>query len=520
MADETKTAEPEHVHGPECQHEHESGHVHGPECQHEHDHEHADGDSKAEKEKLNQEVVITDVGPCRKHIKISVKRPDIDKLFDEKYKELVVDSWVPGFRPGKAPRKVVVRKYKKEVHDEVRAQVLYASLEQLAEDHDVAPLAPPDLNPAKLLIPEKGDFVYEFDVEVRPQFDLPQYKGLKLKKPVRKITEADIDNEQARFLSRYGQLVPKDGPVEKGDHIIVDVLTKDGDRVIGNAKEVTLRVDDSLAFRDGVAQKFGETVIGAKAGDTRTIEITLTDAVASDDLRGKSVQATLAIKDVKSMRLPELTEDFLERFGLKTVDQLRETIHSGLERRLDYTQRQSAREQILQQIGAASTWELPQDLLHRQARKSLARRAMEMREGGMDENEVQARLRVLQRDILQSTAMSLKEHFVLQKIAEEEKIDVNNDEVEAEIERIADQMGEPLRKVRAQFEREDLIDTLAAQLIERKALDLVLASAEFEEVEIGAEKQISAVESQAVPGELNDPTAVVEEPKPGEAPAD
>src|SRR5579871_3071327 len=122
--------------------------------------------SEEKPEKITQTVDISDSGPCRKHILVTISRADVDKRFNEKYGELMGDAMVPGFRPGKAPREIVVRKFQKEVKDQVRAQLLLASLEQLAEDYDIAPLSPPDLNPNKLDIPDKGDFVYEFDVEV------------------------------------------------------------------------------------------------------------------------------------------------------------------------------------------------------------------------------------------------------------------------------------------------------------------------------------------------------------------
>src|SRR5690606_297492 len=130
------------------------------------------------------------------------------------YADLVTESLVPGFRPGKAPREIVVRKFKKDVHEQVRAQLLMASLEQLADDFDVAPLAPPNIDPSTLELPDQGDFVYEFEVEVRPEFDLPDYKGLKLKRPVKEFTDADVEKEEKRILSRYGQLIPKEGPAE------------------------------------------------------------------------------------------------------------------------------------------------------------------------------------------------------------------------------------------------------------------------------------------------------------------
>jgi trigger factor len=285
------------------------------------------------------------------------------------------------------------------------------------------------------------------------------------------------------------------------------MVTNFGDTKVGEAKEISLRVDDTLTFPDGVAPKFGEQMIGAKAGDKRSVDISMTDSVSIERLKGQTVQATFDVKDVKKLRLPELDEAFLERFGVKTIDQFRESIRLVLDRRLEYSQRQSAREQVLSLITASATWELPQDLLMRQARKTLARKVMEMRESGMQEEEIQSRQRMLERDVLSTTALALKEHFVLQKIAEQEKIELEQYEIDDEINRIADSYGESPRRIRAQFERDDLLETLAAQLIERKALNLILESAEYEEVPVVKEGGMASTEAQAIPGEMKDPTA-------------
>jgi trigger factor len=461
-------------------------------------------------DKLHQAVELSDIGPCKKHIKVTIERGDIEGRLNEKYSELVVDAAVPGFRPGKAPRKIIERRFHTDVANQVKAEVLLASLEQLAEEHDVAPLSAPNIDPAKIEIPKTGPMVYEFDVEVRPEFDLPNYKGLRLRRPVQTFTEVDVDKEMSRILAPHGQLVPKEeGAAEIGDYVIADMTTRFHDSVIGTAKEITLRVDDRVAFKDGVAEKFGAQVAGARAGDKRAIDIVMSDAVALEQLRGQTVQAALEIKDVKRMRLPELTHEFLHHFGVHSEEQFREAIRVLLDRRLEYTQRQSARQQVLEQIAAASQWELPRDILMRQARKAVARRVMEMQEAGMSEDEIRGRRRLLEQDVLRSTALALKEHFVLQKIAEVEKIDVNDDDINDEIDRIADQNKESPRRTRARLEREDLLDTLAAQLIERKTLDLILESAEYEDVPIGtaAEPTMGTVEEQAVPGEMHDPTA-------------
>jgi trigger factor len=472
--------------------------------------------------KLQQNVEIRDVGPCKKHIKVTVERKDIDDRFAEKISELVSDANVSGFRPGKAPRRIVERRFHNEVADQVKSEVLLASLQQLAEDYDVAPLSAPDLDPGNIELPRQGPLVYEFEVEVRPQFDLPNYKGLKIRRPIHTFSEEEIVQEERRLLTPYGQVVPKpEGDVQIGDLLVVDAVIKFDGRDIGKLSEATLRVNKQLAFKDGIAEDFAEQVKGAKAGDVREVNIKLSSAAADPSLRGKSVEAILTIKDVKTVIMPELTHDFLHNFGVHTPEQLRELIQVLLQRRLEYQQRQSARTQVMETITAASSWELPPDLLRRQAHRAMARKIMEMRADGISEEEIQGRRRLLEQDILQSTAQALKEHFVLQKIAEVEKIDVSDDDLNEEIERIAEQDGESPRRVRARLEREDLLEALAAEMIERKALDLILDSAEYDDVPLGQEDQpaVSTVEAQAVPGEIHDPTAEPPDAEEGNPPS-
>ncbi|HLJ93997.1 MAG TPA: trigger factor [Gemmataceae bacterium] len=466
-------------------------------------------------EKLQQSVEMNNIGPCKKHVKVTVDRSSIDTLMDKKFSELVVDTPVAGFRPGKAPRKIIERRFRKDVAEEVRAQVLLRSLGQLEDDNKLAVLAPPNLDPGRIEIPEQGPLVYEFDVEVRPEFDLPNYKGLKLRRPVRTFTDADVEEEERRILAPYGSLVPKpEGNAESGDYLVVDMTARDGDHVLSSHKEITMRVDPQLALKDGVCENFGEAVKGAHAGETRTFSIKLSDAAATETLRGKTVQAVLDIKEVKKLRLPELTPAFLQEFGVHSEEQLRERIRVLLERRLEYHQRQSAREQVLEQLAGAINWELPQDILQRQARKSLHRRIMEMQNAGMNEDEIRGRLRLLQQDVLRSTAKSLQEHFVLQKIAEVENIDIDEDDLDDEIDRLAAQSNESPRRVRARLEKEDLMDVLATEIIERAALDLILDSAEYEDVPLGKmDRAVATVEEQAVPGQMHDPTEAPPEAK-------
>ena len=215
------------------------------------------------------------------------------------------------------------------------------------------------------------------------------------------------------------------------------------------------------------------------------------------------------IKEVKSIQIPELTPALLEQFGVDSEPSSQEPIASSMERNLEYQQRQFARQQILQQVAQKVKWDLPRDLLIRQATRTLQRRVMEMQAAGMNEQQIEARMAVLRQNVLQNTAAALMEHFVLQKIAEVEKIEIEDADIDNEIARIAANRNESFRKVKAQFEREELIESLATELLERRALDVVLNNAVYEEFEIKPEEQegeVATVEAQAVPGEMVEPT--------------
>lgn len=465
-------------------------------------------------ENLQQAVEITDVGPCKKHIKVTIDRTAIDGRFDEKYTELVRSEspQVNGFRPGKAPRKVIERRYKTAVEEQVRQEVLMASLEQLATENKITPLSPPDLDPSKLEIPDSGPFTYEFDVEVRPDFDLPNYKGLTLKRPVKTFTQAEIEKEQRKLLEPAGTLVAKEGAnvkIEMDDYIVADVKILDGATEMNDIKDVRVKVEKQLALSDGVADEFGKKLVGAKVGDERDVPIKLATGIANAALQGKEINAKFKINEIKSVRLPELSKELLSEFGVRNEDQFQELIGATLERRLQYQQRQVLRQQVMEQMAAAAKLELPNDLLVRQANRTLQRRVMEMRSAGMTDEQIVGRQRILQQDAIATTAASLREHFVLQKIAELEKIEITEADLDLEIDRIASRTDENPRKVRARMEKEDLIEALATELLERRALDLVLDNATYEDVQLKSEDEegeVATMAAEAVPGSTQTPS--------------
>ena len=159
-------------------------------------------EGEEERPRLNLEVKIDDRSACQRHITVTVSREDIDRYLNKEFSELMPEAHVPGFRPGHAPRKLVENRFRKDVVGRVKSALLMDSLSQIHEDYDLSAIGEPELDLETVEVPEQGPMTFEFDLEVRPQFDLPQWKGLQIEKPVREFTDADIDQALKRYFDQ------------------------------------------------------------------------------------------------------------------------------------------------------------------------------------------------------------------------------------------------------------------------------------------------------------------------------
>jgi len=435
------------------------------------------------KERLNLDVKIEKTGACQRHITVTIPRDDIDKYYDAAYSDLMAKASIPGFRSGRAPRKLVESRFKKEITDQIKGSLLMDSMTQATDDNELAAISEPDIDPVAIQVPDEGPMVYEFNLEVRPEFDVPNWKGLRIERPIREFTDADVERQLRTILERHGRLVPHDGPAEAGDYISTKLTFKDGDQEISHSDEEVIRIRKVLSFRDGKIEGFDKLMKGVKAGETRTGKAKLTDDAPNAALRGKTIDAVFEVHEVKRLEVPEMTQDFLKTAGdFGSEDELREAIKRNLARQLEFHQQRRAREQVLAALTVHADWELPPDLLRRQWGRELNRMVLELRRSGFSDEQILAHENELRQNARAATARLLKEHFILERIAEDEKIEDLPEDYENEIALIAMQSGESPRRVRAQLQKQGLMDTLRNQIIERKVIDLVLKSATFNEV--------------------------------------
>ena len=440
------------------------------------------GEEEAPEEPLELDVQVTSPSACERHVTVTISRKDIDRYLDDAFGEMMPTAAVPGFRIGRAPRKVVENRFRDEVTEQVKSTLLLDSLEQISQEERFTAISEPDFDLEAVEVPKDGPMTFEFTIEVRPEFDLPKWRGLKLNRPVREFTDADVDEQLEQMLSRYGQLVPHEGPAMEGDYVSVSITSTLDGRQVAHEPEEVIRIRPTLSFRDTRLEGFAKLMQGAKAGDRRTAEVTLSKDAPNAELRGKKVTLEFEVLDVKKLKLPELTPDFLQEIGgFESEEKLRDAIRMNLQRQLEYQQQRNARGQISALLTKSADWELPPGLLERQSARELERAVMELRRSGFSEAEIRARENQLRQNSAASTSTALKEHFILERIAEEEKIDVDEGDYDKEIFLIAAQSGESPRRVRAQLEKRGLMDVLRNQIIERKVLELVQSEAKFKD---------------------------------------
>jgi trigger factor len=472
----------------------------------------------AEPQKIDLKIDVQSPSACQRHITVTIPREEIDRYYDKAFSDLVDTANVPGFRAGRAPRKLIEARFRKDVTDQVKGSLLMDSMTQITDDEQFSAISEPDFDPQAVEVPEQGPMKFEFDLEVRPEFDLPEWKGLVIERPVHEIAKKDIDRRLEQILAAHGRLVPFDGPAAIGDYISCNLTFKNGAVELASSKEEVIRIRPVLSFRDGKIEGFDKVMKGVKAGETRETTARLSADAPNESLRGQQIAAIFEVLEVKKLELPELTSELLAELGeFKAEGELRDAVKEDLQRQAEYHQQQQARRQVAAALTVSANWQLPPELLRRQSRRELERAILELRRNGFSDAEIRAYENDLRQNSAASTARALKEHFILERIAEDQNFEASPEDYQAEIALIAAQSGESARRVRARLEKGGLMDSLRNQIIERKVIDLVLSHATFKDVPYKPEGSDTEAIDQSAGGEEQDETAIPEAKHPAEA---
>jgi trigger factor len=446
-----------------------------------------------EKPPLKFDVSIAVPQSCLREVVVTIPRGEVDRYLKEAFDELVPDAQVPGFRHGRAPRKLVEKQFKETIHERVKGSLVMDSLGQVTEGQGFSAIGEPQFDFDAVKLPDTGDFKFQFSIEVRPQFETPNWKGLKLKRPIEEITEKEVDEAVVRLISRNATLEATDEAAVANDRLLITAKFSLDGKFLSEMDEEYVTLTERVTFTDGICENFSEVVTGVVEGDKRTVKVKLSESVEDESLRGKDVDAEIQIVEVLHKNIPEITPAFLQELGdFESEEEFRQFVRESLERQAKYREQQAVRKAVVHLLTDNASFELPTDLVRRQTSRELQRKILELRRSGFPEEEIRRYVNTIRQNAQAETEVALREHFILEQIAEELNLEADAQDYENEITLIAQQSGEATRRIRSRLEKSGQMDALRNQIVESKVIEAIIAEAEVsEEKRKGKESEVS-----------------------------
>ncbi|MFK8115034.1 MAG: trigger factor [Rubripirellula sp.] len=435
-----------------------------------------------EKAPIQLDVKIESPQACLREVVVTIPQAEVQRYLKEAYDDLVPEAQVPGFRSGRAPRKLVEKQFKDRVVDQVKGSLLMDSLAQVTDEQNFNAIGEPDFDYNSIKVPDEGDFKFQFQIEVRPEFKTPTWKGLKFNKPVEEISDDDVQEALDRVLSRYASLEATDQPAAIGDRLLVTATFELDGKTLSEMDEERVTLESRLSFSDAVCEDFGKLMTGVKEGETKKTKIEVAEGAADEELRGKKLDATFNVVEVLKREFPEMTPAFLEELGdFDSEEELRSFVRDSLTRQADYRTQQEVRKTVVELLAGSADFELPATLVKRQTMRELERKVLELRRSGFDEDSIRGFVNASRQNAQATTETALREHFILEQSAEEETVEADDSDYETEIELIAQQSDVPARRVRARLEKQGQMDALRNQIVERKVIEMIVDVAKVTE---------------------------------------
>ena len=443
-------------------------------------------ETKSEEEQsaaLKNTVTIEEAGPCKKKVSIEIPQETIEKTTDEQYNNLRKEALVPGFRKGRAPRRLLEKRFGKETTEQVKLKLLADASESAVKDNELQTIGEPDVDFENIELPAEGPLKFDFEVEVRPEFDLPQFEGIPVTRTKLQVSDEQIDREIERLQRWSGVWTPrKDEVVELEDQIIADVVLKaeaaEEEQKLDNA-EIHVRQNGFVGAIP--VEKLDELLVGAKAGDTRQTSVEVPKTYFREEYRGKKVDVQVTVKDIKWLKPAELDENFLRRLGVEDQNELREKTRDALQSRLETQGRTEMTEQIHKYLLDNTDFDLPLDVVAEQATTLLQRQYTNLIMRGLSRQQVEEHMEQLRAGSEEQAKEQLKTFFIMDKVADKLEINVSEEEINGHIAQLAIQRGQRPERMREEMVRDGSLAQFSLEVRQNKCIAKLLETAKITE---------------------------------------
>jgi len=431
---------------------------------------------------------LIDVSPTRKEIKIEIDPAEIRDAYDRISREYSKAAKVPGFRPGHAPTSVVRTRYKSEIRSEVLRELLPDAVNSAIDEHSLSAIGEPDVQLDNTeALEHLGDqpLTVKVGLEVLPNIELKEYKGLETTRRVRPITDADIDRVVEGLRDSSASLQPvEDRASQLGDTVTINARGRFVDDE-PDAEEIKVDDVEVVLGGPGVQQEFTDNLTGVKPEETKTFLVEYPQDFSSPGLAGKKVEYSTDVTAVRQKELPELDDEWAQSLGgeFDTVETLRTKIREDLEGRAKAESDHHVRGELVKKLVEEHKFEVPQSLVEQQTNQRLQEAARQMMQRGIDPRNEQINWEGAREELRPQAEDDVRATMLMEKIAEAENITISNEEIEEEIESIASAARQTKEQVRAALTKNGGERSIAHRLRNRKALDLLVENARITDAE-------------------------------------
>ncbi len=456
---------------------------------------HAQEEQERLLENLKKEVQadFKDIGVLRKEMTVTVPQQIIADHMEHNYDELMSDALVPGFRKGRAPRRLIEKRFGSEVRESLISSILGQSYFAAIENNELDVLGDPLFRMAeddnvKLVgfdealhhfeLPEQGEFTFTCEIELKPTFELPELTGIEIEAPELEITKEMVDEQMLQRRKIRGRYEPvSDAGATRDDQLIADAVLTSDDTEVKREENVTLGVRPTRL--DGIAlMKLDEVLEGVKVGEVRKTECTIPDDYERADLRGKPGEFAFHVHEIKRL-VPEPMETFLQSWGFENEDEAREHFREELNAEREQLVDREKKAQIEQFLLDHTTLDLPADFSARQTDRAVMRRVIELEQRGVPLSDVETHIDELRTSATEQVARELRLGFILEKVAEKLEISITDEEVNTAIARMAQMYGRRFDRVRDDLQNRGLLGQLVEQLRQDKCIAQLLDDAKI-----------------------------------------
>jgi trigger factor len=415
------------------------------------------------------DVQVEDAGPCTKVLKIKVPATRVDHEIEETYKNVTKAVTFPGFRPGKAPRKLVEAKLGDRVMQEVLERLVQTAYDEAVDSTKIKTVGTPRLKDAPHL--HKGaELAISIDVDVRPEFVLPKLEELSAKRPVVAIGDSDVEAEIKRLRDERATVADAgDEPLAESGIATLHVKVEADGKTLIEAGDVEWQ-HPSDVLGGMLVENLATTLLGKKKGESATFTEKLPQDFRDEAYRGHDATITVRLDNVQRVTFPAVDDAFAAEMDYDSVDEMKAELKKDLEKRAGEQIERMTEQAVADSLLAAVPFDVPPSLVASETERMLGRYEMQLRQQGVGEEQLGKLVTEARGQAEGRVKRDLQLSFLLDKVASDRKILVTENEVRGEVATIAARYQKSLPEMEDYMERNKLLTALRAELRDRKTL--------------------------------------------------